>query len=90
MLAHPRAESPPNDQIANDALALFTGHRCFALASLRYIGGDSAQFLSAVKTLCGRRFPGQILADYPPPKADDPFTGKALEIHGRDCSENEI
>jgi len=37
---------------------------------------DSAQFLSAVKTLCGRRFPGQILADYPPPKADDPFTGK--------------
>lgn len=30
------------------------------------------------------------MADEPPPAADDPFTGRRLTMHVRDCSETEI
>jgi hypothetical protein len=50
----------------------------------------AVQFFNALQTLCGRRFSGRIIADHPPPAANDPFTGKALEMFVRDCSDNEI
>ncbi len=48
------------------------------------------QFFETLRTLCGRRFSGRIIADHPPPAANDPFTGKALEIYVRDCSDKKI
>jgi hypothetical protein len=48
------------------------------------------QFFETLRTLCGRRFSGRIIADNPPPAANDPFTGKALEMYVRDCGDNEI
>ncbi len=48
------------------------------------------QFFETLRTLCGRRFSGRIIADHPPPAANDPFTGKALEMYVRDCDDKEI
>jgi hypothetical protein len=48
------------------------------------------RFFEALRGLCGKRFAGVIVADQPPPVADDPFTGRALEMHVRDCSAHEV
>jgi hypothetical protein len=50
----------------------------------------AGQFFQALQQLCGKRFAGAIVADQPPPAADDPFTGRALEMHVRDCSADEV
>ena len=50
----------------------------------------AGQFFQALQQLCGKRFAGTIVADQPPPAADDPFTGRALEMHVRDCSADEV
>lgn len=47
-------------------------------------------FFDNLAALCGQKFNGEIIADRPPPAADDPFVGQALEMHVRDCSPNEI
>jgi len=63
-----------------------------APAAVAKTTADSAagHFFRTLQTLCGRRFTGRIVEDRPPPAADDPFTGRALEMHVRDCSDNEI
>ena len=48
------------------------------------------KFFDNLATLCGRKFGGEIIEDRPPPAADDPFVGKALEMHVRDCTPTEI
>lgn len=48
------------------------------------------QFFWSLHALCGKSFDGEIVADEPPPAADDPFTGRRLTMHVRDCSETEI
>jgi hypothetical protein len=48
------------------------------------------RFFEALQGLCGRRLTGVIVADQPPPAADDPFVGRALEMHVRDCSAHEV
>jgi hypothetical protein len=47
-------------------------------------------FLARIAEHCGQAFAGRIIADEPPPAADDPFTGKALVMHVRECSANEL
>jgi hypothetical protein len=47
-------------------------------------------FLSRLAQHCGQAFAGRIVADEPPPAAGDPFAGKALVMHVRDCSASEI
>lgn len=49
-----------------------------------------AAFFKSLQTLCGQRFEGVIVADEPPPAADDPFTGQRLTMFVRDCSDQEI
>jgi hypothetical protein len=39
---------------------------------------------------CGQAFAGRIVTDQPPPVADDPFTGKALIMHVRECNGSEL
>lgn len=53
---------------------------------------SSAQdaFFERIRALCGRSFAGEIVADTPPPSANDPFTGKALVMHVRECTREEI
>lgn len=47
-------------------------------------------FFQRVSALCGRAFAGRIVADQPAPAGPDPFTGKALVMHVRECSASEI
>jgi hypothetical protein len=47
-------------------------------------------FMANITGLCGKAFAGRIVADTPAPGADDPFAGKALVMHVRDCSASEI
>ena len=59
-------------------------------ASAASDAAPAGQFFHALQQLCGKRFAGTIVADQPPPAADDPFTGRALEMHVRDCSADEV
>jgi hypothetical protein len=48
------------------------------------------RFLARLAGHCGQAFAGRIVADEPPPAADDPFTGTPLVMHVRECREGEI
>jgi len=48
------------------------------------------QFMVSVAQLCGKAFAGRVTADDPAPGADDPFAGKPLVMHVRECSAEEI
>ena len=47
------------------------------------------QFLARVAQHCDQGFAGRIVTDHPP-AAGDPFTGKALIMHVRACSDSEL
>ncbi|HVR43254.1 MAG TPA: hypothetical protein VMS56_07370 [Thermoanaerobaculia bacterium] len=48
------------------------------------------EFLAAISQHCHQAFAGRIIADEPPPAGDDPFTGKPLVMHVRECSDDEV
>lgn len=47
-------------------------------------------FFERLTTLCGQSFAGRTTVDTPAPTGTDPFAGKALVMHVRDCSPTEI
>lgn len=47
-------------------------------------------FFERLTALCGQAFAGRVVADTPAPTGDDPFAGKPLVMHVRDCSGDEI
>lgn len=47
-------------------------------------------FFQDLRALCGRAFAGRIVADTPTPTGNDPFVGKPLVMHVRQCSADEI
>lgn len=47
-------------------------------------------FFDNVARLCGRAFAGRVVADTPPPNGADPFAGKPLVMHVRECDANRI
>jgi hypothetical protein len=61
-----------------------------AAAPAESVAAPADRFFKALQGLCGRRLTGVIVADRPPPAADDPFIGRALEMHVRDCSAHEV
>lgn len=62
------------------------------LAACATSPAPSAQdaFFHRVSALCGNAYAGRIIADEPAPAGADPFAGKPLVMHVRECSENEI
>ncbi len=46
-------------------------------------------FFLRLRSLCGKAFAGRIVADTPA-TADDPFAGKPLVMHVRDCDDNTV
>lgn len=52
-------------------------------------GSTAAAFLSALADHCGRAYAGRIVANEPA-AANDPFEGKALVMHVRECTADEI
>jgi hypothetical protein len=52
-------------------------------------GAAADAFLARLAEHCGQAFAGRIVAN-DPPNPDDPFVGKALVMHVRECREREI
>lgn len=50
----------------------------------------SQAFLAKVRELCGQAFAGRVITDTPAPAANDPFAGKPLVMHVRECGPDEI
>ena len=47
-------------------------------------------FLARIAQHCGQAFAGRIVTDVPPAEGDDPFAGKTLVMHVRECSAGEL
>lgn len=47
-------------------------------------------FFSNLSALCGKAYAGRIVADQPAPTGADPFTGKSLVMHVRECNGDTI
>jgi hypothetical protein len=47
-------------------------------------------FMARLAQHCGQAFAGRIVANQPPPETADPFEGKALVMHVRECNEGEL
>jgi hypothetical protein len=47
-------------------------------------------FFARLTALCGQAFAGRVVADTPAPTGEDPFAGKSLVMHVRDCGPEEI
>lgn len=45
-------------------------------------------FLANLRPYCGQAFAGRITANEPPPETADPFDGKTLVMHVRECEDN--
>ena len=47
-------------------------------------------FFERLSALCGKAFAGRVAIDTPATPGDDPFAGKALVMHVRECNEREL
>jgi hypothetical protein len=47
-------------------------------------------FFARLSALCGQAFAGRVAVDTPAPTGGDPFAGKPLVMHVRECSEHEL
>lgn len=47
-------------------------------------------FFERLRGLCGNAYAGRVVADEPAPTGADPFAGKALAMHVRECGEGTI
>lgn len=47
-------------------------------------------FLDRLRPLCGQAYAGRVVADTPPPTADDPFANRPLVMHVRECGEQTL
>ena len=71
------------------ALAVQAGERVPA-PSAGLAAHPADAFLDRLRQHCGQAFAGRIVADEPPPAADDPFAGKALVMHVRACDPQQV
>lgn len=77
----------PASAIVSTALVLALG----ACASTSAPAASSQQtFFDRVAALCGKAYTGRIVADQPASTGADPFAGKALVMHVRECSGDTI
>lgn len=61
-----------------------------ASTTARDVVDPQSAFFDRIGQLCGKAFAGRIVADQPAPTGADPFTGKALMMHVRECSGDTI
>ena len=70
-------------------LLLALGHSAPGAAVTPPPTAPADAFLAALASHCGQSFGGRVVADEPP-MPDNPFAGKPLVMHVRDCSEGEV
>ncbi len=94
-----RAETPPAEPVADSSPAAAASGEPVSSADTASSdapgeGAPVAAFLARLAQHCGESFAGKILANDPPageePSADDPFVGKALIMHVRECGEDQL
>ena len=59
---------------------------CASASAPGDIASPQQAFLGNVSALCGKAYAGRIVVDQPAPTGADPFSGKALVMHVRECS----
>ena len=89
-VVRPAAEAPSRAaatgaRVAMQALALALAG-CTTVPASVPSSAPADAFFAAVESLCGRAFAGRVLVDVPAPTGSDPFAGKALVMHVRQCS----
>ena len=72
------------------ATLLLASGACTSIASRPSEATPHDAFFARVSALCGRAYAGRIVADQPAPTGADPFAGKPLVMHVRECSADEI
>ncbi len=50
----------------------------------------SDAFFAGLEGLCGKAFAGRVVIDTPPSEGEDPFAGKPLVMHVRECGADEL
>lgn len=55
----------------------------------RTAASPPGEFLQQLRALCGKAFAGRVVADTPA-STDNPFAGKKLVMHVRDCAAGEV
>lgn len=74
--------------IRSPLTTLLTGLLLAAPLTLQAAPADD--FLTQLRSLCGKAFAGRIVANEPPPSTPDPFEGQALVMHVRECGDSEL
>lgn len=62
-------------------------------SSVTHIGNTPSPqqiFFASLRAECGKAFAGRVVADQPAPMGEDPFAGKLLVMHVRECSDTEL
>lgn len=80
----------PPEPITTDVPAIAAGATPSAEPVAEANQQSADAFLDGLRQHCGQAFAGRIIADEPPPAADDPFTGKALVMHVRACDPQQV
>lgn len=91
---YPRRRAPIRRLLPALAVTLGLGLAACAAPAPRPAGADAAtaataDLLAALRPLCGRAYAGRVATDTPA-SADDPFAGKRLVMHVRDCRAGQI
>lgn len=71
------------------ALALATS-ACASTSAPSTTASPQQTFFANVSALCGKAYAGRVVADQPAPTGADPFRGKALVMHVRECDGDTI
>lgn len=66
-------------------LALLGGACSTTAPALKAGAGPADDFFRNVAALCGKAYAGRVVVDTPPAQGSDPFAGKALVMHVREC-----
>lgn len=62
------------------------GTACSTTTPAPAAGGTAADdFFRRLAALCGKAYAGRVVVDTPAPQGPDPFAGKALVMHVREC-----
>ena len=70
--------------------ACTTPHGVAPAVSDRAAAAPADRFYQSIATLCGQSFAGKIVANTPASATPDSFAGKALVMHVRECSDDEL
>ena len=79
----------PTSRLLAIACAL-TLAACASVPAANRPASPHQAFFESVSALCDKAYAGRIVADHPAPTGPDPFTGKALVMHLRECDGDTI